>query len=114
MKIGMPIVNRSLAENIFKEFDQCPGYIIYDTDKKSSRYIYNYLRYKNKKSGPVAAQIFADEKIDAVIAGNIDSRSLSILNNADIKVFNGFPAFGQQAIDRLMENKLKIIIDKNK
>lgn len=109
----MPIVNKSLAENVFKEFSQCPVYIIYDTDSKSSRYIYNYLRYGGDKGGPVAAQIFADEKIDAVITGNIDTRSLSILNNAGIKVFNGFPAFGKQAIDRLRENKLKLIIDKN-
>lgn len=113
MKIGIPVVNKSLAENVFKEFGQCPVYIIYDTDNKSSRYIYSYLRYDNNKGGPVAAQIFADGKIDVVITGDIDTRSLSILNNAGIKVFDGFPAFGKQAMDRLMENKLELIIDKN-
>ena len=109
MRIGIPSTNISLTENVYKRFGRCPVYIIYDIESGDCEYIYNYCRYFQKDPGAIAARMFADRDVKAVITEDIDNRSLKVLNESSIEVYSGYPGTCQEALDKYRDGKLTII-----
>jgi predicted Fe-Mo cluster-binding NifX family protein len=109
MKIGISSTNISLTENVYKRFGRCPVYVLYDTESGKCEHIYNYCRFYPKDPGAIAAQLFVKKKVNAVITGVIDDRSLKILNKSSIEVLSGYPGTCREALDNYRDGKLKII-----
>ncbi len=109
MRIGISSTNISLTENVYKRFGRCPVYIIYDTESGDCEYVYNYCRSFQKDPGTIAAQMFVNRDVKAVITEDIDSRSLKVLNESSIEVYSGYPGTCKEALDKYRDGKLKII-----
>ncbi|MCL5069815.1 MAG: hypothetical protein M1308_02800 [Actinobacteria bacterium] len=110
MKIGIASTGRSLAENVYKRFGESPAFLIYDTSTKTINAINNFSKCL-KGCGPQAAQVLIDNKIDSVIVGDIDDRSLEILKTNNVAIYKGYPGTGKEALQKINENRIKKIND---
>ena len=112
MKIGIASTGRSLAENVYKRFGKSPAFLIYDTSTKAINAINNFSKCL-EGCGPQAAQVLIDNKIDSIIIGDIDDRSLGILIKNNVAIYEGYPGTGKEALQKIGENKIKKINDAN-
>ncbi len=108
MKIGFSSTGRSMVENVYKRFGNCPSYLLYDTEVEDLRVIVNYGKYQGG-CGPQAAQLLVNLGVDLVITDEIDDRSYEILYSNNIDIYSGYPGTCEEAMQKLNEGKLNKI-----
>lgn len=86
MNIAFPVeVEQGLESEIYGNFGDAPGFIIYDTETKEHKYIPNAdLNHEPNNCSPVRA--FGDEKVQIIILSGIGPAPLKKLQSAGIQV----------------------------
>jgi predicted Fe-Mo cluster-binding NifX family protein len=105
MKIGFSSTGRSMVENVYKRFGNCPAYLIYNTENNNLDIIVNYGKYQ-EGCGPQAAQLLANRNVDIVITDEIDDRSYEILVSNKIDVYSGYPGTCEEALQKFNSDRL--------
>jgi len=88
MKLAFPVeINDGLESELYGNFGDAPGFILYDTETKEHRHIDNAdLGHAPNNCNP--AKAFGDDKVDAVILSGIGPAPLRKLQAAGIQVIN--------------------------
>ena len=110
MKIAISATEDSKVD---QRFGRCSKFKIVEIEEKkvkSQREIDNSAAMQSGGAGIKAAQILGEEKVEAVITGNLGPNATMTLKQLGIKVFQ---AEGEidKAIDMFLEDKLKKIED---
>jgi len=92
MKICITSNGSSLDSLVDARFGRCPFFIFIDgEDEKKLNAVQNPGINALKGAGVQSAQTIVDQKVEAVITGNIGPNSLEVLNSSGIKIFQAKP-----------------------
>ena len=92
MKIAISSTGKSLESEIDARFGRCPYFLIVDVDNKeikNAKTIENTAAGQMGGAGITAAEIVANEKVNAVITANLGPRAFSVFGQFGIKVYQG-------------------------
>ena len=90
MRIAISAGGEGLESQIDVRFGRCPKYVIVEIEGKkikSSRTIDNTAMMQGGGAGIAAAQLMGNEKVEAVITGNMGPNAFNVLNQLNIKVY---------------------------
>jgi predicted Fe-Mo cluster-binding NifX family protein len=113
MKIAISSTGDNLESVIDAKFGRCPYFLIAEIDNKE---IKNVKAIENTAAGQMggagitAAEIVANEKVNAVITANLGPRAFSVFEQFGIKVYQGQGNI-KDAIRKFIEGQLTEITD---
>ena len=106
MKVCISSTGITLDSNVDPRFGRCAFFIIYNTDSDTFEYYENDSRNAMGGAGIQAAQKALENKIDAVISGNIGPNAFKVFNTSAIKIYTGVSGSIRNAIAQLKNNEL--------
>ena len=112
MKIGVSVESEDLNGKVSPVFGRCPGFLIIEAEGKeikSHQFIENPGKNAMGGAGIVAARAVVDQKVEAVVSGNIGPNAGLILEQSGIKAFQAEGKTVRQAVEELAEGKLEEI-----
>lgn len=89
MKICITAAGKDLNAFLDPRFGRAVYFLFIDGKGKLIKAVKNPGVEAMRGAGVTAAQIVADEKVEAVITGNIGPNAIMVLNTSGIKVFTG-------------------------
>jgi predicted Fe-Mo cluster-binding NifX family protein len=99
MLIAMCLVGRTLSENLAPTFAGASYFLLCDPKGSVLEEIKNECRHQG--AGLQAAQLLADRGVNDVVCGELDPACRRLLEAHAIRVLQGFPAVGSEALQRL-------------
>jgi predicted Fe-Mo cluster-binding NifX family protein len=109
MKIGIPVEEKSIDNQVCVSFGRTPMYLIYDTETKSEIFLDNEAAQSPGGAGIKAAQFLVDQKVEAVITPRCGQNAADVLVAAEIKIYKSNPISIKENIDQFMDGKLAIL-----
>ena len=93
-------------------FGRCPFFILADSESgKVVEVISNDNSSASGGSGPQSAQMLAEKKVDAVLAGNVGPNAVTALKAAGIEIYRGGDETVGEAIKNFGLGKYEKIFD---
>jgi len=94
MKIAISSTGKTLKSDVDARFGRCSYFLIVKVDKKKkeikdTKTIENTAKAQMGGAGITAAEIVANEKVDAVITTNLGPRAFSVFGQFGIKLYRG-------------------------
>lgn len=111
MKVAISSVGKNIDSEVDLRFGRCPFFVIVNIKNNKIMYektIENISAMQPGGAGIAAAQLIGNEKVDAVITGNIGPNALGILQQLGIKVYQGVGSV-KEVVQQLVEKKLKLL-----
>jgi len=111
MKIAISSTTQNIEDKIDETFGRCQYFImaeIEDGQIKETKSIKNESNDQTSGAGVAMAQLMAEQKVEAVISGNIGPRALDVLKQFNIKAYLGSGTV-KDAVQNLIDNKLEEI-----
>ena len=113
MKIAIASLGVTLESKVDSRFGRCPYFLVIETKTNDFGVIKNTAGQAFQGAGISAAQIIANKKVKAVIAGNFGPKAVSVLSASGIEIFTGASNLtARQALKKYKNNELKPL-DKN-
>lgn len=106
MKIGISTVGKEGKDMLDKRFGRCDYFQVYDTESKETVALENEGKAAKGGAGIAAAQQLLDQKVDAVITGNLGPNAFMILEKAQIKAYQCETGTVEDAIEKYQSNEL--------
>jgi predicted Fe-Mo cluster-binding NifX family protein len=113
MKIAISSTGKNLESEVDARFGRCPYFLIAEIDKKeikNVKAIGNTAAEQMGGAGITAAEIVANEKVDAIITTNLGPRAFSVFGQFGIKTYQGQGKV-KDVIQQLINGKLTEITD---
>lgn len=108
MKICLSATGKTLNCQIDPRFGRCQNFLIVETKTKKVKAIPNPGVNYGRGAGISAAQLVVNEKVKAVITGNIGPNAFNVLSQAGVEIYPGTLGLTcQKALDMFSEKKLK-------
>lgn len=112
MRIAISASADNLEAQVTPVFGRCEGFIIVEEEDgkiKSHQFIDNPGKNAMGGAGIVAARAVVDQKVEAVITGNLGPNAGMIVEQAEIKAFQAPGMTVKEAVAALAEGKLEAI-----
>jgi predicted Fe-Mo cluster-binding NifX family protein len=113
MKIAISSMGENLESEVDAKFGRCPYFLIAeieDGEAKNVKVIENTAAGQMGGAGITAAEIVANEKVDAVITANLGPRALSVFGQLGIKAYQG-QGIIKDVIQKFIKGELTEITD---
>ena len=107
MKVAISSLGQTLDDQIDFRFGRCSQYIVVDTNTMNYSVIANHAQNEGHGAGISAAQTIINQKVDAVITGQVGPNAFRTLNAANITIYSAQGSIRTALID-LIENKLQV------
>jgi len=108
IKICLSSTGETLDSQVDPRFGRCQYFLIVDKKTGEFKAIANEGVEISRGAGISAAQIVANEKVKAVITGNIGPNAFMVLNQAGIEIYTGvFDKTCKEALEMFNSGKLK-------
>lgn len=108
MKIAITAQGKNLDSPMDARFGRAPGFIVYDTEAKTSEYIENTQNLQAAQgAGIQSGRLMADAGVKAVLTGHVGPKAFTTLQAAGIKIYSGVSGAVQEAIDKFAAGQLK-------
>ncbi len=108
MKIAIASTGQKLTAKVDQRFGRCPCFLIINTEDKKFKVLKNTATHASRGVGISAAQLIADQKVKAIIAGNFGPNAIRVLQTSGIKLFTASQStIIDKAIDQLKKGNLK-------
>ena len=109
MKIALSSSGRDINSNISEVFGRCPYFLIVEIEDnkiKELKAIKNTSANQAGGAGISVAQMVAEKKVSAVIAGAVGPKALEVLKQFDIRVYRS-TGLVKEVIQKFIERKLE-------
>ncbi len=107
-KIIISAVGKTMDSQVDSRFGRCQYFLVVDTETGEAKAIVNEAMDSPRGAGISAAQIVANQKVNAVITGNVGPRAFDVLNQAGAKIYSGvFNKTCKQALEDFQNGKLQ-------
>ena len=107
MKVAITASNASLEGPFEAKFGRASGFIIYDTDTKSCKYIDNKSNAESMQGAGIgAATSIIEEGAEVLITGHCGPKAASVLNTAKISVFSSNARIVRDALNDYLSGSL--------
>ena len=113
MKIAISSTGKNLEDEVDVRFGRCPYFFIVDIEDKKvkeTKVIENTANAQMGGAGISAAQIVADEKVEAIIIANMGPRAFDVFNQLGLKIYQGQGKV-KEVIQKFINGELKEIND---
>ncbi len=107
MKVGISATGRNLDAQVDARFGRCPWFLVVDSDSLEFTTLENRHAEEAVGAGVAAAKDLIDERVEAVISGQVGPKAYEILKAVDIDIFvvsGGITA--KEALGRLGRGEL--------
>ncbi len=111
MKIAISSTTQNIDDKIDETFGRCPYFIIAEIEDgkiEKTEAIQNKSTDQTSGAGISSAQLVAEEKVEAIITGNVGPRAFDILSQFNIKIYAGSGVV-REAVQNFINNKLEEI-----
>ncbi|MBW2987762.1 NifB/NifX family molybdenum-iron cluster-binding protein [Candidatus Woesearchaeota archaeon] len=108
MKIAISATGKDLDSQVDVRFGRCPYFIIVDIEGKKikgSKAIENTATAQAGGAGISAAEIIGNQKVDAVITGNLGPRAFDVLSQLDVEIYQATGTV-KDVIDKFLKKEL--------
>ena len=90
MKICISSTGPNLTDQVDARFGRCPYFLFVDSESsKLLKSVVNQSVHSMQGAGITAAQLVANEKVEAVITGNVGPNAFHVLTISKIKIYTG-------------------------
>jgi len=111
MKIAISSTGKNLESEIDARFGRCSYFLIVeikDNKIKDFKAIKNTAKVQMGGAGIAAAQLVANQEVEAIITVNLGPRAFSVFEQFKMKIYQGKGKI-KKAVENFIENKLKEI-----
>jgi predicted Fe-Mo cluster-binding NifX family protein len=111
MRIAISSAGEDLESQVDMRFGRCPKYVIVEIEDKkvkSSKTIDNTAMMQGGGAGIAAAQLMGNEKVEAVITGNMGPNAFNVLNQLKIDVYQATGII-KDVVQQFIDGKLNKI-----
>lgn len=106
MKVAVTAQGKTMESNIDPRFGRCQYFVIVDMETGSFETMDNSAAGATGGAGVQAAQTLSDQKVDALITGNVGPNAIQGLKASGIKVYTGVSGTVQDAVNALKNGDL--------
>ena len=108
MKICISSSGKNLTDAVDPRFGRCRFFLITDKEGNLEKVIPNESAGAMRGAGISAAQLVINEKVNAVITGNVGPNAFMVLNQAGVKIYPSvFGKTAKEALDLFNEGKIE-------
>ena len=108
MKTAITSSGQDLDSKIDLRFGRAFGFIIYDMDDDSYKFIDNTQNLNaSQGAGIQAAQNVVNQNVDAIITGNCGPKAFKVLSSAGVKIYIGAEGTIKETIEKFKKNELQ-------
>ncbi|NLL38237.1 MAG: dinitrogenase iron-molybdenum cofactor biosynthesis protein [Clostridiales bacterium] len=111
MKIAIPVDNNDLNTTVCMSFGRTPYFLIYEIESKEHTFLDNGAAASQGGAGIKAAQVIADNQVDAVLVPRCGENAAEVFKAAGIKLYKTTGDLVKENIDAFMEGKLTLLED---
>lgn len=111
MKVAVSSKGKKLDSEVSYVFGRCPYYVIIeleDEEIKNFKPVKNVSAEQATGAGVIAAKTVAEQKVKAIITGNVGPRASSVLKQFNIQVYKGSGTV-KEVVQLFAKNKLERI-----
>ena len=113
MQIAIAASGKTIDSLVDSRFGRCPYFLIIDSETEEFEVLKNTAGQAFQGAGISAAQMIANKKVKAVIAGNFGPKAASVLSASGIEIFAGVSDLTvKQALEKYKDGEFKPL-DKN-
>lgn len=110
MKIAIAATGKAFNSLVDARFGRCPYHLIVDSETGKFKAIENKAGREFRGAGVSVAQVIANKKVGAVIAGNFGPNAVEVLRSAGIEIFRVAPEMTvKKAFEDYSKGKLEKI-----
>jgi predicted Fe-Mo cluster-binding NifX family protein len=107
MKVAVSAIDNTLDAEVDPRFGRCKYFLIIDTDSMNYKVIENDQQHATGGAGIHAAQMMANNRVDAVITGSIGPNAFRVLSAAGLKIFTGALGNIKETLTQFNNGELK-------
>lgn len=111
MKIAIPVNDKSLENGVCQSFGRAPYFLIHDIESKENTFLNNSAALSRGGAGVKAAQMIADNEVDALLTPRCGDNAAGILKVAKIKLYKTKGDSIEDNIKSFNEGKLSLLMD---
>jgi len=111
MKVAISSIEKNINSNVADVFGRCSYFIIVEIEKGKigeTKVIENINVNQISGAGVFAAQLIAEQKVDAVITENMGPKAIDVLTQFNIEVYSG-EGIIKEVLEKFINKKLKKI-----
>lgn len=105
-KIAIASAGKTLASPVDPRFGRCPYYVIVDSEAEEYEAVENTAGQAFHGAGITAAQLVADQGVEAIVAGNFGPKAVAMLGQAGLKLYCFTDGTVKEALDAYREGGL--------
>jgi len=112
MKIAISSTGSGIESQADTRFGRCAYFVIVNVEGneiKEEKSIENPGVNMPGGAGISAAQIVANEKVKAVVSGNVGPKAFDVLNSLGIEIYQAVPGTVKENAEKLLRNELQKI-----
>lgn len=109
MKIAISCQGQTLEDDLDPRFGRAAYFLVIDTESMALTVVDNAAREASGGAGIAAAQSVIDQKIEAVITGQLGPNAIDVLRDAEILMYQGISGSVRSNIDAFTEKRLAAI-----
>jgi len=106
MKIAIPVNNESDNPDIAESLGRAPFYMVYDTETRTSKTIYNPAQDSPSGAGVKAAQTIVDTGAKILLTIRCGDKAFEVLDGAGVELMEGFVGTAKENIDAYLGGKM--------
>lgn len=106
MKVAISCLGRTLEDDLDPRFGRTAFFLVADTETLTFTVIDNAARAASGGAGIAAAQSVIDQKVEAIITGQLGPNAMNVLRDADIPMYQGIPGSAYSNIIAFQQKKL--------
>ena len=108
MKIAVASSGKTLDSPVDPRFGRCPYFLVADSETEEFEAIENKAGQAARGAGISAAQVIANKKVGAAIAGNFGPNAVNVLTSSGVKIFGGVTGITiKEALEQYKKGELK-------
>ncbi|HMM00943.1 MAG TPA: NifB/NifX family molybdenum-iron cluster-binding protein [Bacilli bacterium] len=109
MKIAIPVDEKSMNSPVCVSFGRAPYFLIYDIDTSESVFINNLAASSQGGAGIRAAQLIADNAVDALLTFRCGQNAADVFNAANIRIYKIINGSIEENINAFKDEKLSLL-----
>jgi len=107
MKICVTSSGENLEASVDPRFGRCAYFVVVDTESLEFKAIQNPNMVATGGAGIQSAQLVANEKVEAVVTGNVGPNAFQTLSSLGLKVYTGASGTVKDVVRQYKEGKFK-------
>ncbi len=111
MRIAIPVENNDISSGVCVSFGRAPYFLIYDTETKMNQIIANNAASSQGGAGIKAAQIVADQDIQALLTPRCGENAAEVIRAAQITIYKTAGASVMDNINAFVEDRLPVLTE---